>query len=267
MRKVLALMMAGFGITLMSTGSMAAGGDTELKHQSWHWDGIFGTYDREAMQRGFQVYQEVCQACHALEHIAFRHLGESGGPYYDEAYASANDNPVIKAIAKSYDVTDGPDDEGDMFKRPGVPADMVPWVFDNKKQAASTHGKAPPDLSLMISARSGGADYMYSLLTGYEEAPDGTTVEPGLYWNTAFEGNKISMAPPLIEGIVTYEGENVPEATISQMSKDVTEFLAWAADPKMEQRKRVGVATMLYLFIFAILLYLTYRHVWRNVEH
>jgi cytochrome c1 len=296
----------------MSGAAHAAGGKTkELKHHDWSFNGIFGTYDKEAVQRGFQVYREVCAACHSLDLIAFRHLGDKGGPYYmDKCPAelielglpettdcsNPNANPVVRAFAAEYTITDGPDDEGDMFERPGVPADYVPGPYANKQQAASANGGAiPPDMSLLAKARPHGPDYIYSLLTGYPadgELPKELEIPAGQYYNPYYPGDTLSlmkpeyldeegnvlegvkqpyggvfkMKNPLIDGMVDYVDDSIPE-TVEQYAEDVTYFMMWAAEPKMEARKRMGMITMIYLFIFAGILYASYKQIWRDVEH
>lgn len=256
----------------------AAGGDPVLdklkkeatQHKHWGFNGVFGTYDKQAMQRGFQVYREVCAACHGLEYLDFRHLGDPGGPFYMEDFPNPNDNPLVKGIAAEYLISDIDGETGDVITRPGIPADEFPPVFPNKvAAAASNNGVAPPDLSVMVKARTDGANYMYSLLTAYDkyEQPESIKLGAGQYFNPVMEGGVIAMAPPLVDGIIEYEGENAPEATVSQMAKDVTYFLAWSADPKLEQRKRVGFATLMFLSILTILLYLSYKQVWKGVKH
>ncbi len=270
---------------LASTVQAAGSGGTHMEHVDWGFKGPFGTYDRPAMQRGYQVYREVCASCHALEHLAFRHLGDKGAPFYIEDYPNPNDNPDVKAFAKDWQVDDIDNETGDPITREGKPADKFPAIYPNAVAAAAANGGAvPPDLSLITMARNNGPDYVYSLLVGYHEAPHDFEVAPGTYYNTAFEGNLIKMSPPLSDGIVEYasvqkkadghgddhgEAETIapPEATVEQMAKDVTEFLTWAGDPKMETRKKVGFGTFIYLFIFALLMYMSYKEVWRDVEH
>lgn len=263
----------GAGLVSLAGTAIAAGGGTgnyEMKHKHWHFQGMFGTYDDEAAQRGYQVYKEVCSSCHHLKFLSFRHLGDKGAPFYDEDFPNPNDNPMVKIFAAEFEnVRDIDPDTGEAILRAGIPADRFPWQYANAIEAASFNGGAiPPDLSLIVKARTGGADYLYNLLTAYgQPVPDDVSVDAGKYYNPVMDGGIIAMAPPLTDGIVEYEGENAPEATVSQMAADVTEFLAWAADPKLEQRKRVGFASMLYLFFLSILLYLSYRKVWANVKH
>jgi len=222
----------------------------------WHFDGAFGTVDRQAAQRGFQVYKEVCSACHSLHRVAFRNLQDLG---FSEA--------EVKSLAASYSVKDGPNDDGDMFDRPGLASDRIPGPYANDKAArASNNGALTPDLSLIIKARHDGANYLYSLLTGFEDAPEGFTVGANMYYNPYFAGggNQLAMTPPLKDGQVTYvDGTN---ATVDQMARDVVSFLQWAAEPEMEQRKALGVKIMIFLTIFVVVFYLAYRSIWRQVK-
>lgn len=268
-----ALLSAAVLISGAAGVAYAAGGSTfdyEMKHPHWHFNGMFGQYDREAMQRGYQVYREVCASCHALEHLSFRHLGDKGGPFYDAEYPNPSDNPMVKGLAADWDTIEYVDaDSGDVETRTGIPADAFPDIYPNDAAARAGNGGAlPPDLSVIIKARNDGANYVYNLLTAYDEKmPKDMKMGTGQYFNPVMEGGAIAMAAPLTDGQVEYEGPNAPEATVDQMSMDVVEFLAWAADPKMEQRKRVGFGTLIYLFFFSILLYLSYKRVWKSVKH
>ncbi|MBL4617367.1 MAG: cytochrome c1 [Robiginitomaculum sp.] len=246
--------------------AIAAGPKADLKDVDWSFEGPFGTYDKASAQRGFQVYQEVCAACHSLKYVAFYNLTDKGAPFYNPDFPNSNENPVAKAIAKMFTVSDGPDETGDMFDRPGVISDKFPAPFANDMAAMASNGGAlPPDLSLMTRARVDGSNYLYSLLVGYKDAPEGVELSSGMSYNPMFSGSKIAMAPPLFDGSVEYSDGT--KASVDQMAKDLTQFLTWAADPKMEQRKATGWAVMLYLLILAILLYGSYRAVWRNVKH
>ena len=222
----------------------------------WRQDGIFGTFDRAQLQRGFQVYKEVCAACHGLERIAFRNLQDIG---FSE--------PEVKAIAKTYEVPAIDEATGEASTRPAVPSDYFPSPYPNEVAARAANNNAlPPDLSLITKAREGGADYLHSLMVGYRNPPAGHEVPEGLYFNPYFANLNIAMPPPLASaGQVTY-AEGQPEPTIEQMSKDVTAFLDWAAEPKAEARKRTGVAVMLFLLILTVLSYLSYRKVWADTK-
>ncbi len=252
----------------------AGGGDAKYKKQvEWGFNGFTGKYDRHAMQRGYQVYQEVCSSCHQLKFMSFRHLGDKGGPFYDKKYPNPIDNPVVKYIAKNYPVPiqDIDWDTGEDLPRDGKPVDKFPSPYPNSVAAAAANfGKAPPDLSVMAKARPDGANHIYSFLLGYDK-------DDNMY--NKFLGTKVAMPDQLFDGKVDYEVIKVqnkdgsvkeiqpPEATREQMAKDVTEFLMWTADPKMEARKSLGLSVMIYLLILAGLLFFAYREVWRNVKH
>ena len=257
-------------VAAVSTFAFAAGGGTgdyKMEHKHWHFNGAFGTYDHTAAQRGYQVYREVCAACHQLEHLSFRHLGDKGAPFYDKNYPNPNDNPYVKNFAADWTIEDIDSETGDIIDRPGVPADNFPPIYPNDAAAQASNGGAlPPDLSVIVAARGGGADYLYNLLIAYETPkPDDVELTSGLHYNPVMDGGKISMAAPLSDGLVEY-ADGTP-ATVKQMAADVTEFLAWSADPKMEQRKGAGLMTMIYLTILAILLWFSYKRVWKDVDH
>lgn len=226
----------------------------------WEQDGLFGlgvtgTFDRAQLQRGFQVYKEVCAACHGIERIAFRNLTDLG---FSE--------PEVKAIAKTYEVA-ALDDTGEATTRPAVPSDYFPSPYPNEVAARAANNNAlPPDLSLITKAREGGKDYLHALLVGYTDAPAGHEVPEGLYFNPYFPNLNIAMPQPIAaEGQVTY-AEGQPQPTVEQMSRDVTAFLDWAAEPKAEVRKRTGAAVMIFLLILTILSYFTYRKVWADLK-
>jgi len=244
-----AVVFAGF----QASAAQAAEGEA-LPARDWSFSGIFGHYDRGAMRRGFQVYREVCSGCHSLKMIAFRNL---------EALGYGEDD--IKAIAAEYTVVDGPDDEGEMYERPGQPADRIPSPFPNAKAAAaSNNGAAPPDLSLITKARNGGADYLHALLIGYTDPPDGVELLDVQSYNLYFPGNVTAMAPPLEEDAVEYD-DGTP-ATVEQMATDVTTFLTWAAEPEMEERKSMGIKVVLFLLVFTGVLYAVKRKVWADLH-
>jgi len=258
-------------IAAISGIAYAAGGggtgDYKMVHKHWHFNGAFGTYDKAAAQRGYQVYREVCASCHQLKHLAFRHLGDKGAPFYNKKYKNPNDNPLVKNFAADWTVEDIDGDTGDIIERAAVPADKFPPIYPNGAAArASNGGGLPPDLSVIVAARNGGADYLYNLMLAYDTPkPNDVELTPGLYYNPVMDGHKISMAPPLSDDLIEYADGTA--ATVEQMAADVTEFLAWSSDPKMEQRKGAGLMTMLYLLILAVLLWFSYKRVWRNVEH
>lgn len=220
----------------------------------WSFNGPTGTYDKAALQRGYKIYREVCANCHSMKRVAFRNLHALG--YNEEE---------IKSIAASYTVTDGPNDEGEMFERPGKPADHFKSPFTNDKAAAYANGGAlPPDLSLITKARHGGADYVYGILTGYEAVPAGKTLAAGQNWNKYMAGNVIAMSPPLSDGQVVYE-DGTPQ-TVDQYARDVAQFLTWAAEPEMEARKRMGLKAILFLIVFAGIMYGVKRKIWAKVH-
>ncbi|XBQ15095.1 MAG: cytochrome c1 [Oceanicaulis sp.] len=245
----------------------AAGEYKKPREHTWEFEGPFGTFDRASMQRGFQIYQQVCSACHGLAQLDFRHLGSEGGPFYMEEYPNPNDNPMVRAIAAEYMVEDGPDEWGDMFERPGRPSDDFPYPYENVQQGRAANGGAyPPDLSVITKARKGGPEYIYSLLLGYDyEVPADVEVRPGNYYNPYFPGGLLAMPPQLYPDLVVFEDGT--EATPEQMAHDVVQFLTWAAEPHMEARKRMGLMVMIYLLILAGLLYASYRQVWSRVKH
>ena len=251
-----AIMAVGLSAAV-STPANAAGDAKHPAEMNWQFDGMFGTYDRNALRRGFQVYKEVCASCHSLNQIAFRNLSQEGGPEFSEA--------EVKAIAKEYLVEDGPDDYGDMFERDALPRDKFPSPYPNENAARAANGGAyPPDLSLITKARGGGADYIHALLSGYEEAPEGVEMRAGLYYNPYMAGGKIAMPVPLLEELVEYSDGT--EATVEQMSMDVTHFLNWTAEPELEQRKRMGFMVLIYLSIFAGLMFFSMRKIWADLH-
>jgi len=221
---------------------------------NWPFEGIFGYFDKQSIQRGFQVYKEVCQVCHSLKYLHYEDLGNVG-------FSSEE----IKAIADSYQVQDSPNDEGKMFERPGRPSDLFVSPFPNEKAArAANNGSDPPDLSLIIKARKDGANYVYSLLTGYTNAPEGFHMNDGLYYNPYFAGRQIAMPPPMTSGQVQY-GDGT-DSSLEQMSEDVVNFLQWAAEPEMQARKVLGLKVLLYLVIFTVLFYLVKKKIWKDVK-
>jgi len=235
-----------------SGSALAAGGGPALPEREWSFDGPFGTFDRAALQRCLPGYREVCAGCHGLKYIAVRDLAALG---YDE--------DELKAFAAEYTVTDGPNDEGEMFEREGRLSDYLPSPFPNAKAAAAANGgAAPPDLSLIAKARKGGPTYIHALLTGYDEPP--ADFPEGANYNTYFPGHQIAMAAPLFEDGVTY-ADGTP-ATVEQMASDVSHFLMWTAEPKLENRKGMGLKVLLFLIVFTGVLYAAKRKVWADVH-
>jgi len=222
--------------------------------EKWSFTKIFGTYDRAELQRGLQVYQQVCSTCHGLSHISYRHLKALG---FSEA--------KIKAIAAQKEVQDGVDEEGNPIKRAGKPSDYFPNPFINEKAArAANNGANPPDLSLIVKARKGEASYVKALLKGYVNPPSDVHLAPGMYYNLYFSGHQIAMAPPLSDQLVQYADGTL--ATVDQMAHDVVTFLAWASEPEMEDRKHLGIKVLTYLLIFTVLIGLIKRRTWRRLE-
>ncbi|MGB4100368.1 MAG: cytochrome c1 [Alphaproteobacteria bacterium] len=257
MKKILhALPVAFLGLAL-AQAAHAGGGDMRKPHKpetGWQHEGLTGTFDRAAVQRGFQVYKEVCSACHSLRLLSYRNLTEIG--------FTADQ---VKAIASSYQTPAEPDDQGEIKMRPAVPADRFVGPFANENAArAANNGALPPDLSLIVKARHGGMNYIYSLLSGYEAAPADVKMMAGMNYNPYFPGHQIAMSAPLTEGAVTYADGT--KATVSQMAQDVTTFLTWAAEPKLEVRKQTGMKVMIFLIIFAGFMYAAKKRVWRKLH-
>ena len=223
----------------------------------WSFKGLFGKFDRSALQRGYHVYTEVCSSCHSMKYLSYRNLAQEGGPEFTEAEA--------KAIAASFEVTDGPNSDGEMFTRPGKLSDKFVMPYENVKAAQAANGGAyPPDMSVLVKARGGGVDYIYSLLQGYDDPPPGVKLDDGVYYNKYMYGNKIKMSAPLSDGLVEY-GDGT-EATKEQMAKDITTFLMWSAEPHLETRHKTGFRVIVYLIILSILVYFTMKKIWSRVE-
>ena len=244
-------------VTAISNSAYSEEKKIEFIKNDWSFEGIFGTFDRSSLQRGYQVYQEVCSGCHSIQHLSYRNLSEKGGPEFslDEA----------KAIAAQFEVTDGPNDDGEMFTRPRRLSDKFVNPFPNIQAATAANGGAyPPDMSVLVKARKGGADYIYSLLLGYEEVPAGYELDDGVYYNKYIPGNKIMMSKPLSEGAVEYSDGT--QATEAQMAKDVVTFLTWAAEPNLEARHNMGFKVFIFLIILLILVYFSKQKVWSRLD-
>ena len=246
-----------FLLSFVVHASYASNDVTKPQDLEWNFSGVTGTFDRQAIQRGFKIFKEVCSACHSVHRMAFRNLTDIG---FSEA--------EVKSLAAEYTVTDGPNDEGEMFERPAAPADHIPGPYANEKAArASNNGAYPPDLSLIIKAREDGANYVYSLLTGYTKPPKGFIVGDNMHYNPYFAGggSQLAMTPPLTsEGQVSYTDGTTP--TIDQMAKDVVNFLQWVAEPEMEQRKNIGISVLIFLSIFTFLFYLAKKRIWKSIK-
>lgn len=228
--------------------------DVKLMEQKWPFNGIFGRFDESSLQRGFQVYREVCAACHGIRHISYRDL---------EGIGYTNDE--IKLIAADYEIVDGPNDEGEMFDREALPSDKFVGPYENDKIARlANNGAYPPDLSLIVKARANGADYLYSLLNGYKDYPENFEASEGMYYNEFYPGYQIAMPSPLMDDIIEYSDGT--EATQEQIAKDVTSFLAWTAEPELEERKSLGVKTLFFLILLTIMLLGVKRKIWKDVE-
>jgi cytochrome c1 len=253
------------GLALSAPAVAATGDQAPLKSMAWSFEGPFGTFDRADLQHGFQVYKEVCSACHSLNRVAFHTLSEEGGPSFTDAQ--------MKAIAAGYKIAAGPNDKGDTvddkgnpLMRPGTAADYFPPPFANEEAARGANGGAlPPDLSIIVKARVGGPNYVYSLITGFgEKPPAGFKVTDGKYYNPYFLGWNISMPQPLTDGQVTF-ADGAP-AKIADEAKAVVTFLAWTSEPHLEDRHRIGFGVMIFLIVLSGLLYLSYRRVWRDAH-
>lgn len=275
-------LIGGALVFALATGAaFAAGESIHIDRQSWSFAGLTGRFNQPQLQRGFQVYREVCSTCHGLKRIHFRNLAEPGGPEFPAE--------GVKGLAQGYRIEDGPNDQGKMFQRSGRPSDPIPSPYKNEQEArAVQNGALPPDLSLIVKARTagentsvlatigsmlrdipgayqeGGADYVYALLTGYTNAPADMKLAQGMNYNRAFPGHQIAMVPPMQPGQIKYEDGT--QGTVEQYARDVTSFLAWASDPNLEERKRMGVLVLLYLVVTAGLVYAAKRRLWAKVH-
>jgi ubiquinol-cytochrome c reductase cytochrome c1 subunit len=286
-----------------AAGEHAAGGEHELLEPQGGWphEQLFGSFDVNALQRGFKVYQKVCSACHGLKLLSFRNLGEAGGPFYDARYPNPNENPVVKKIAADFSVKQVDPDSGDMVSLPGKPADKFPSPYANRIAASVANGGAvPPDLSVIAKARHGGAGYVYSLMNGFVDPPAGLEVKAGQNYNMYFGGDTagqwsgdprlkppggfLAMKKPLSDfdpnlqrdcsehtaGGINCDKNTFDDGfptTLKQQAHDVALFLAWASDPQQTARKQMGGFFIPFLAILAVLAFLSYRRLWRNVEH
>jgi ubiquinol-cytochrome c reductase cytochrome c1 subunit len=275
------------GMTLAAAPASAERTAEHPHKVGYSFDGPFGKFDQGQLQRGYKVYKEVCSSCHSMNLLSFRDLGMKGGPFYSAEYKNPTENGFVKAIAADFEVDDIDTETGDVVKRKATPADHFPSPYANSYAAAAGNGGAvPPDLSVMAKARHGGANYIHSLLMGYRPAPAGLPITATQHYNPWFPGdlasswdadpkNKgkpvpvgglIAMPPPLhSEGQVTFDDGTKP--TVDQQAKDVAAFIEWASDPKATERKQTGVQVLIYLLIFAGLTFLSYRRIWRNVDH
>ena len=252
--RFLILFLIFFSITFNSVRSEEK---VKLLKIDWSFKGVTGKFDRASLQRGYQVYTEVCASCHSMNLVSYRNLGEPGGPEFSVEQ--------VKAIAANFEVEDGPNSDGEMFTRPGRPSDKFVSPYPNVQAATAANGGAyPPDMSVLVKARKGGSDYIYSVLMGYEDPPAGFELEDGVYYNKYMDGQKIKMSNPLSEGIITYADGT--QTTQAQMAKDVTTFLTWTAEPHLETRHKMGVKVIIFLTIFTILVYLSMRRIWSRID-
>ncbi|MDK9694991.1 MAG: cytochrome c1 [Siculibacillus sp.] len=272
-----AVLAVGLGFAAAPASASDAGHGPKVEMQSWSFAGPFGRFDKGQLQRGYKVYKEVCAACHSMQLVAYRNLTDEGGPSFTV--------DQVKALAAEIKVKDGPNDAGEMFERNGRPSDRFPSPFANDEAARAAFGGAlPPDLSLIGKNRAAhrggvsflgdpftlyaeaGPDYVYNLMTGYVDAPAGTTCDGALQYNQSFIGGTcIAMPNPLAEGMVTYDDGT--KTTVEQYARDVAAFLMWTAEPKLEARKSTGLKVILFLIVLTGLLYLSKRKLWANVAH
>ncbi len=280
-RKIIISVAAAAGIAAVASPAFAAGEAKHPRNGGFSFAGPFGTFDQGQLQRGYKVYREVCSACHSMELLHFRNLGDKHGPFWDPKYSNPNDNPVVKALAAELQVPDIDSETGEAIMRDATTADKFPNPYPNATAAAAGNGgAAPPDLSVMAKARHDGANYIYSLMSGYVTPPEGLKMSAGQYYNpymagdlTPFwegegpapKGGFIAMPPQLRAGQVTYDDGT--EATVDQMAKDVAAFIAWASEPKMVERKQTGFGVMIFLILFAGITYASYRRIWKGVAH
>ena len=284
MMRALKKSLVALALVAGAASAHAAGDGVHIERQTWSFGGFTGQYDRDQLQRGFQIYKDVCSACHGLKRVRFRNLAEPGGPEFPEE--------GVKTLAHEWPnkLVDGPNDAGQMFEREPPLFDPIQGPFKNEKEArAAQNGALPPDLSLLAKARNveytgtwwahpfsmlrdiatsyqeGGADYIYALLTGYHEAPAGVTVAEGMHYNAVFPGHQIAMSPPIAaDNFVKYQGD---WGSYDQNARDIAAFLSWSADPTLNRRKSTGWLVMLYLLVTTGLLYVGKRRIWSNIPH
>src|SRR5262245_29484721 len=280
---VRALTAAAAAVLITAAGAAFAAGDAQPpRNHAFSFESPIGGYDMGAVQRGFQVYSQVCSTCHAMDHLAYRHLGERGAPFalysvrnhetgettqrfgspeHGGRFIQVTDNPYVRSIAAAVTISDIDPNTGQPADRPGRISDHFRRPFPNEIAARAANGGAyPPDLSVITSARSGGADYVYSILTGYTGASEGT-----LFENPYFPGHRIAMPPPLHDGAVPY-ADGSP-TTVDQYAADVANFLQWASDPHLVARRQLGIVVVVFLGVLSLLLWLSYKQVWRNESH
>ena len=279
LRKALVLA-AALGFSLVGAAHAVTTSE-EPKDVHWSFEGPFGTFDTEQLQRGYKVYHDVCSSCHSMDLMHYYDLGEPGGPFFDKKYPKPTDNPRVKAIAADFKVPDIDSDTGDAIQRPATPADLFKSPFANESAARASNGGAlPPDLSVITLAREGGPRYVYSILTGYVPAPAGLTMPAGKYYNPYFpgdltaqwhgkgdppKGGLIGMPLQLTDGRVTFDDGASSKA--ADEAKDVVAYLAWASDPHQIERKQIGLSVVIYLLLLAGITYASYKRIWRRIGH
>jgi ubiquinol-cytochrome c reductase cytochrome c1 subunit len=252
MRK-LALAFGAAALLGLGLGTATAADEPKLPSEHWSFDGIFGTYDRAELQRGFQVYKEVCSVCHALKEL-----------YYRDLEALAFSAEEVKALAAQAQVNDL-NDQGETVQRPGRPSDPIARPFPNDLAArAANNGALPPDLALITKAREGGPDYIFGLLNGYAPPPADIKMGEGMNYNLFFPGHQIAMPPPLVDGSVTF-ADNTP-STVKQEAHDIVAFLSWAAEPTLETRKKTGLKVMIFLLVCVGVFYAVKRKIWADLH-
>jgi len=280
--KTLATAAVALGLIASASPALASGAALHPRSGGFSFEGPFGTFDQGQLQRGYKVYREVCSSCHGMNLMHFRNLGDKTGPFWDAHYPNPNDNPVVKTLAGEVQVNDIDSETGEPIRRDATPADRFPDPYPNATAAAAANGgAAPPDLSVMGKARHDGANYIYSLLTGYRAAPAGLQIRPDQHYNPYMAGDMtpfwtgdhahvppggfIAMPAPLRDGQVSYDDGTT--ASVDQMAKDVAAFIAWSSDPHATTRKQTGLGVLIFLFLFAGLTYASYRRIWKGVAH
>lgn len=266
----------------MASPALAEGGSLHPRSGGFSFEGPFGAFDQGQLQRGYKVYREVCAACHSMDLMHFRTLGEKGGPFYDPHAENPAQNRFVRALAAEIEVPDIDTETGEAIMRPATPADKFPNPYPNRTAASAANGgAAPPDLSVMAKARHDGANYIYSLLSGYRAPPAGLRMTATQHYNPYMAGDMtpfwdgdpehvppggfIAMPAPLAAGQVTFDDGT--EASVDQMAKDVAAFIAWSSEPKAVERKQAGIGVLAFLAIFAGITYLSYRRIWKGVAH
>jgi cytochrome c1 len=256
-RMLAATLLVGLAIPGAGLAQEGNGHGIEIKAQDWSFAPPFGRFDKAQLQRGYKIYQFVCASCHSMRLLSYRNLGEPGGPGFS--------HEAVEILASQAQVTDGPDDMGKMFQRPGRPSDRFRSPYPNDPSArVANNGALPPDLSVMAKAREGGPDYIYALLSGYSDAPADMKMSKGMQYNAAFPGHQIAMPNPLADGVIEYTDGTKP--TVDNYAKDVSAFLMWAAEPKLEERYKLGARIMIFLLVFAVIMFVSKKAVWARLH-